>query len=124
MRKSKRKANPNSGGFDHGTGRLVKINTEFLGESTENPPCLVLVKKAIEVKFVLKDPPVRNNVGIERGTNKIPSIVRQDGMILIDHSNMPVEVFESSTNKLRKRGDRASGGGAEIKAFTRPNLST
>lgn len=103
MRKSKRKDNPNSDRFHYRTKCLVEINTGFLGESTENPPCLVSVKGAIGLKFELKDPLVGNNVGIVQGTNKIPSVVRQKGMILINHSSMPVEFFECSTNRLRKR---------------------
>lgn len=76
MRKSERKDNPNSDGFDYWIERLIEINTGFLGESTENPLCLVSVKGAIGLKFVPKDPLVGNNVGIVLGTNKIPSVVR------------------------------------------------
>jgi hypothetical protein len=62
---------------------------------------LIPVKRAIRLELVLEDPLVGDNIGPRRPRNQVTRVVRQQGLILLLHSVMPVEVHERTMDRGR-----------------------
>jgi hypothetical protein len=92
------------------------VHPGVLSEPPEDPTYLVTVKRAIHHELVLEDPLAGDNIGPRRLKNQVPHVVRQQGLVLLPHSVMPVGVCEHATNKSQdQRQSWGSGGGGELK---------
>jgi hypothetical protein len=76
---------------------------------------LVPIKRVILLEPVLEDPLAIDNIGPRRLRNQVPHVIRQQGLVLLLHSMMPVGVCERATDRGRdRRKCRGSGGSREL----------
>jgi len=93
----------NCGRLDKWTEGLVEVHAWALGEVMEDPACLVPFQSSISMELVLEDPLAGDDVGARRARNKIPSLVRQQSVVLGFHSSPPIGIGEGAVEDLRDR---------------------
>ena len=64
--------------FNNRAERLIEVNALLLGETAKHPTCFVVVKGAIGLELVAKDPVAGDDVGLlRRGTRSQVSLPRR-----------------------------------------------
>jgi hypothetical protein len=106
---------PYGGRLDDMAKGLVVVHPGALSESAEDPTSLVPFKRAIRLELVLEDQLVGDDIDPRRSRNQVSRAVRQQGLVLLLHSAMPVGVHKRSTDRGRDRRQcRGSNGGKEL----------
>jgi hypothetical protein len=93
----------NSARLDNRTEGLVEIHAWALGEATKDPARLVPLQGSISIELVLEYLLASDDVGARRARNKIPSLVRQQSVVLGFHSSLPIGISEGAAEGLRDR---------------------
>ena len=93
--------------------------TGTLGEAAEDPARLVPLKHTISMELMLEGRLPSDDVGARWARNKIPSLVFQQGAVLILHSSQPIWVGKGATEGLQNR--RHEGGSIECRE-AKPHL--
>jgi len=102
-RECQREHGTNCGRLDNWTEGLVEVHAWALGEAAEDPARLVPFQSSICMELVLEDPLAGDDVGERRARNKIPSLVRQQSVVLSFHSSPPIGIGEGAAEGLRDR---------------------
>ena len=97
----KREDGSNCCWLDNGAKSLTVIDTGTLGEAAEDPTCFTAIQGPILLKLVPKYSFTRNDIGIGRSGNKIPSLIVLKGTEFIHHSRVLVSIFKSTLVALR-----------------------
>ena len=92
-RERKREHCANGGWLDDRAESFIKINTFTLRESSQDPPCLVPIKRTIGLQLVTENPLACDNVSIARWINEVPSVVGQKSTILLNHEGVPIRIL-------------------------------
>jgi hypothetical protein len=90
---------PDGGRLDDRAEGLIVVYPGALSEPPDDSMSLVPFKRAIHLELVLEDPLTGNDIGPKRPKNQVPRPVRQQGLVLLLHSVMPVGVHERAMDK-------------------------
>jgi hypothetical protein len=93
------------GELDDRAEGLIVVHAEALGEAPKNPASLVAVQGAIRSQFVAKEPLASGRIGAGRTWNQVPSVVVQQGRVLLLHGPTLVRVGEGGADEGGNRGD-------------------
>jgi hypothetical protein len=69
------------GRLDNRVESLIVVDVRPLGEAMKDPTSLVPFQSAIEVELVLEDPFADDDVGANRMSDKIPSVIGDQSII-------------------------------------------
>lgn len=97
MRSSYAKNNTDGGWFDDWIEGLIVINTWLLRIATDYSLCLVFGKGTIRMQLMLRNTFVSDNVGTRRATDEGPSVVVDQGLILVLHGMSPTRIRKGTT---------------------------
>jgi hypothetical protein len=102
------------GRLDDGAEGLVVVHRRALSEASEDPPSLILIKRAIRFELVLEDTLAGDDIDPMRPRNQVPRAVRQQGLVFL-HSATPVGVCQRAMDRGQDRRQcRGSGDGREL----------
>jgi hypothetical protein len=94
---------------------LIVVHPGVLSEPMKDPTSLVPIKRVIRLEFVLEDPLAGGDIGPRRPRNQVPRAVRQQSLIFLLHSAIPMGVCEHATDRGRDRRQcRGSDDGREL----------
>jgi hypothetical protein len=99
---SQREHCPDGGRLDNRAEGLGKVDARTLGEAAKNPTCLVTLQGTVGMELVLEDPLARDDVGMSRARDQVPSLVLEKGGVFFLHSSPPIGIGEGTTEGLRK----------------------
>jgi hypothetical protein len=93
------------------TKSLIVVNAEMLRVAAYYPASFMTSKSVVRVEFVAINPLADDDVGARKVMNKRPSVVIEEGLVLVRHSS----TLEGVLHHLRKHGrymsDRGDNGG-------------
>ena len=97
--------------LDDGAECLIVVNAVALSEAANNPASLVTGKGTIGVEFMLINPLACHNIGARGLGDDPPSVVVDEGLVLIRHGSTPLGVGESTpvVPQNRRDGDGDKG---------------
>ena len=104
-RESQREHRADGGRLHHRAEGLVIVDTGPLSKALEKPVSLVTLKSAVSPALVGPDPLGGDDVGARRTRDKIPSLVGEEGRVLLFHRSAPVRVQQSLVDGRGYRGD-------------------
>lgn len=78
--------------LDHEAEGLIVVHAMFLTEPADDPPSFMAGKGAVGVELVLEDPFARHDVGAKGMRNQHPSVIVDEGSVLLCHGCTPVGV--------------------------------
>ena len=85
------------GRFDNRAERLVVIDVVLLRKTTNDPPCFVMGKKAINMVLVLEDPLASDHISTWWSRYKMPGAIVEERLVLVGHGRPPIRIRHSST---------------------------
>ena len=88
-RNSKTENNSNGAGFNNWRESLIIINPRLLRKTPTEPTSLITCKRAIRMKFVLKDPLAGDDIGTWWFGNERPCIVLKKHVEFVAHGRVP-----------------------------------
>jgi hypothetical protein len=94
----------NDSELDDGAEGLIVVHFGALGEASNDPTGFVAVEGAIQSHLVAKEPVAGDHIGAWRTWHQVPSVVDQQGRVLLFHSPMPVRASEGGMNGGGNRG--------------------
>jgi hypothetical protein len=90
---------PNGGRLDDGAEGIVVVHPGAPSEPLEDSMSLAPIKRAICLELVLEDPLASDDISPRRPRNQVPRAVRQQGLVLLLHSVMPVGIREHAIDR-------------------------
>jgi hypothetical protein len=100
--------NANGSRVDDRTKSLNVVNVGALRIYTNNPSSLVVSNTTIRVKLMAIDPFSSDGIGARRARDKRPTVVVDEGLVLVRHSSSPKRVLHSLAKGGRHQRDRCS----------------
>lgn len=101
IRHGKMQHNMDSGGLDHWTKSILKIDARALMKALGDQTGLVLVNSAIGVPFDTKHLFTTNKIVNRLRWNKLPSSIANESITLSRHGSSPKRVFNGLRNACR-----------------------
>jgi hypothetical protein len=83
---------PDDGWFDNWTEGLIIVNTSLLVVDADNPAGLVMGKNTVRVVLKCEDPFDCHNIGTRRSRNKMPCVIVDERLVLLNHCCTSVQV--------------------------------
>jgi hypothetical protein len=105
--------------LDDGAEGLIVVHSGALGEALNDLMGLVEVKGAVQGQLVVKEPLADDHVGAWWTRHQVPSVVGQQGHVLL-HSAMPVGSVRATRTE---EGTGEASGGVSVVSATRINRS-
>jgi hypothetical protein len=87
------------GWLDHWVKGLIVVDAKSLGEAVKNPTSLVPVQGAVRIEVVTENPLAGDDVGANGATDKISSVVGDQGSKLFFHGATPVWISEGGVDE-------------------------
>jgi hypothetical protein len=100
---------------------LIVIHVGSLGEAPKNPASLVAFEGAIRSQLVAKEPLASDHISTRQTWHQVPSVVGQQGCVLLLHGPTPVM---SARVVQTEEGTREASGGVAVVSATRISRST